>query len=718
MRSKAVSLVWFFFVTISVFGQELGELEFQDQPIVDILLVLARASGESIVPDETVTGHASYYFDDTDFETALRVFLEVYGFQLWREGGTYYVSRVRTIADQRTGRVTIHADDVPVETVVRRLSGAIGRTILYDRLPNERISVNAIEVSPETALEIITRRFPNYELIVEPDYFYVRNIPVAEQSPEGGFQPEGERVTRAGDLFSATGERVRFFDVIDELFRAGELEYSMLKRSDQVIERFSYSDKTFDELLRLILEQADADFTVANGLYYIYEVNRNDVLKKFDTTVVIPLHHLSAAMISELFPPGLVSGGNYRIDATANAIILSGSHEEIEPVRRFVASIDRPLEGRRYYRFDLTHIGVDDAIATLPDHLTFSETNVVTGSNSFVMLLSPPQKVAVEEYLELIDIAGVGFPINLRYITTEDLMEHLPPSVTADSLHATSTPTRLFFRGSDEQRELFLRELAFIDRPTPQVRYELLVLQFQESNSEEWDFDVVAEKSEDEDETLLVGSFTSLLNLNFDVLSTFGHTFALQLNWELSQSRASIVADTTLNGLSGEQISFQNTSTFRYRDQEIDPDTGETQSTGVTRELTSGLLLEISGWVSGDGMVTMEVSSTISRQGSTSADDDNPPPTSERVVTTHVRTPSGKPVVISGLVQEEVTLTERYVPILWRIPLLGRLFRDREEAVEETEMAIYIVPYVEYTADQEESLETVFEALYRDMVAQ
>ena len=174
----AVSLSLLMVVSASVSAQDIAELAFQDQPIVDILLVLARASGETIVPDETVSGRASYYFDDTDFETALRVFLDAYGLQVWREEEIYYVSRVRAVSHRETGRVTIRANDAPIETVVPRLARAMDMTVLYDRLPNEVISVNAVDVPPETALEIVTRRFPDFELISESDYFYIRRVPL------------------------------------------------------------------------------------------------------------------------------------------------------------------------------------------------------------------------------------------------------------------------------------------------------------------------------------------------------------------------------------------------------------------------------------------------------------------------------------------------------------------------------------------------------------
>ena len=61
---------------ICLFSQELKEMQFIDQPITDILLALGEISGKSIIPDETVKGSASYYFVETDFETAFEVFLE------------------------------------------------------------------------------------------------------------------------------------------------------------------------------------------------------------------------------------------------------------------------------------------------------------------------------------------------------------------------------------------------------------------------------------------------------------------------------------------------------------------------------------------------------------------------------------------------------------------------------------------------------------------
>ena len=66
-------------------------------------------------------------------------------------------------------------------------------------------------------------------------------------------------------------------------------------------------------------------------------------------------------------------------------------------------------------------------------------------------------------------------------------------------------------------------------------------------------------------------------------------------------------------------------------------------------QIASGLTLNINGWASGDDMVTVKVDAQVSKQGSvdsSSTDISNPPSTSEKKVSTSVRTKNGEPVII------------------------------------------------------------------------
>jgi len=86
------------------------------------------------------------------------------------------------------------------------------------------------------------------------------------------------------------------------------------------------------------------------------------------------------------------------------------------------------------------------------------------------------------------------------------------------------------------------------------------------------------------------------------------------------------------------------------------------------------------------------------------------------VVTTHVRTRVGTPVILSGLIQQDNESTVDKVPVLGDIPLLGMLFQKQVKSTQNTEMQVTILPHVEYPADTPVSDEMKLQSLYERFV--
>ena len=257
--------------------------------------------------------------------------------------------------------------------------------------------------------------------------------------------------------------------------------------------------------------------------------------------------------------------------------------------------------------------------------------------------------------------------------------------------------------------ELLQKQLKKMDKPTPQIRYEVLVLQIEENQGLDLSSDFSIKNAGSSDSNGYSGNLGGLASLSFDVVHQFGYQFAVDLSLSLSQKRSRVLADTTMYGLSGEQIRFQNTNTSRHPTTQIDADTGEKEVTGF-REITSGLIVEVKGWVSGDNMVTMDVKTTISNETSGSESDaETIPTTTEKVVNTHVRSPSGEPLVLSGLKQRDTVEDIKKVPGLGDIPLLGLLFQRRVESLRNTEFLITLIPYV---GEEDRVAENPYTALY------
>ena len=723
--SKAPALVAMLFaiclvLPATVEAQDIQELQFINQPITDILIALGEIFDKSILPDETVEGSASYYIAETDFDTALAVFLDTQNLYVREEGGLYYVSSIRTDFDSFSGTVSMDAEDVQIRYLVRSLSEAISSTILYDSLPPDTLSIHVSRIKPEDLIAIFIKKYPDLELEIEENYYYIKRVPVVTSTVQQSRLPAKDLVTAQAGKYTLDVERSRFVEVIDAVFRSAGVEYSLLTKRDAVLENLKFENKTFAELLRLVLEQASADYATYEDIYYVFDITEKDVLKKLKTTVTVPLAHIAVQNLPNLLPPDLLSARFYKIDVINNAIILNGSIEEIAPVQSFISKIDRPVLGQQYFRFDLNHIKVSNLPNLLPDPFKQIVIKSIPGSNSIVVLLSPERAKALGDYLKLIDTPGELATVHLRYLKSEDLLAQLPPSITKEDIVTTADPSIIFLRGTPEKIDAVYRELEVLDRPTPQIKYHILVVQYAEGEGLNWDISLDSKLMLEDDTSAFLGTIGRLLSLNFDIVSAFGYLFAVDLNLDMSTNDAHILADTTLHGVSGQEIKFQNTETYRYREIEIDEEGNQTH-TGVTREISAGLIFSITGWASGDGVVTMAINATVSKRGTdVSGTTASLPPTSENVINTQIRTRVGEPVVIGGLIRQEKGTSVTKVPLLGDIPLLGLLFQSRKDTVENSELAIYILPHIDYGFSAEEDvnirLDRIYERFGRDHV--
>lgn len=691
-------------------AEELKQMEFVNQPIKDILFTLAGITGTSIVADETVKGKASYHFSNIDLDTALKNFLPLYDLHFRKKDGIYYVSKILVEYNTDTKSLSVFAKDTEPRLILDEISKELKTTILFDPLPRERVTINALELPVSSVLEMVMHRFSDYEIKNLKDYYYIKRQQLNRDTSVGSTQLE---VKKENKLFSISADSIRLSDALSRLFSLSTHEYSMMMRGDSVLENIHFKDKPFNELLRLLMEQANGDFTVRNNIYYIFDVAKNEILKKLNNIEYIKLRNIPASLLPALFPSGLAGPSIFRIDRENNAVILSGSFEEITPIKEFIANLENEYEVKHATKIDLSYISVDELSKFLPERLKKIQI-IRTGSpRTMIIEASTNQTTDFISFVRVIDRENGGKAVHLKYIRAEDLIKNLPPSITKNDIIKSTDPNLIFFKGSNEKLNRFLKDMEYIDKPIPQIRYELLVVQYQESRNKDFNLSASNEILKEGAQTSILGTLGNLLNLNLDIVSTFGYQFAVNLNAKLNNSEARILADTTLNGLTGENISFQNTNTYRYRDMEIDPDTGKAKSTGVTREITSGLIININGWVSGDEMITMNVKSTVSKRGAdVSSTSGNPPPTSEKVINTHVRTPSGKPVIIGGLLQQEKDIAWQKTPFLSSIPLLGWLFTSRVETFENTELVIYIVPYIEYPDRKKMSENSIIDDYY------
>ncbi len=704
--------------SISLFGQLITEKSFVNTPIADILFAMGTIGRKTIITDDTVRGNANYYIYNMDFERALKVFLDTYRLYLSIEGDVYRVSKVRIDYSPELDKVTIDAEEVDMRMVVDAISKAVKKTVLYDTLPPILLTVHQRNMGIGELLAMVIVPAPDYTLETYPAYYYIRPKNANTATPSPATPPPGACKTGinklAGDLYCINKSHFPFKDLIYEFFKLEGREVQILFQGDKmIVETLSFTGKTFEEMLRLILEQANADYEIKNGVYYIFEVTQQDIQKKLDTTMIIRLKYVTAADLQGFFPPGIANSQFYKIDTKNNSVILNGSMEEISPIKKFIDEFDNPLFDLKYYKFNLNVVKASNIIGYLPEPYKFQRIIQIPETNSFIMALSEEKKAFMDNYLSVMDEPLKSYEIRLKYIKADDLLEKLPPSVVKEDIIDSQDPSIIFFKGTKDKYDSFKRELDVFDKPVPQIRYQVLIISYSDGYDNSWgtlgtDQTSVATLSQSSNSSeAFQGSLGGLLKINFDIPNMLGWTLASNLSIALQSNNAQVVTDTMINSLSGEKVTFSDVQNLSFLTTTLSTITGLPVA-GPSPTIDIGFNLNIDGWVSGDDMVTMKIDvklSSAAGSGLTSTEGVvSLPSTLVKTISTKSSTKSGMPLKIGGLISDNTSSDIDKFPLLGDIPILGYLFRRETDKSVKSEIVIYILPLI--VLSPEEVLDT------------
>ncbi|HKL76479.1 MAG TPA: secretin N-terminal domain-containing protein [Halanaerobiales bacterium] len=121
--------------------------------------------------------------------------------------------------------------------------------------------------------------------------------------------------------------------------------------------------------------------------------------------------------------------------------------------------------------------------------------------------------------------------------------------------------------------------------------------------------------------------------------------------------------------------------------------------------IEAGINLNFTPWITKENYIELEVTPKVSSLGEELYE--GFPAIRTREVTTKLRLKDGQSFAIAGLIQEDVKNSERKVPLLSEIPILGKLFRYDTDNTEKTELVIFITPRIVEDKQREEVKEKV-----------
>jgi len=239
--------------------------------------------------------------------------------------------------------------------------------------------------------------------------------------------------------------------------------------------------------------------------------------------------------------------------------------------------------------------------------------------------------------------------------------------------------------------------IAELDAPPPQVMIEVLFAEVTLDDSDQWGVDIqVGPFGNDMVEAQSLGGGAGVSTV-FGVgnLSVSSVDFSLLVRALREQGKLEVLSNPQVKVNNNESANINVgdeitiiTGTERLADGNVRSD---------VERIPTGITLEVTPSISQDGFVRMEVRPEISRvtnQTTQISEDFQAPIINTRFIETVVTVRDGETIVLGGLMQNIDEERRTKVPLLGDIPVLGGAFRSKEVAKVKTELLIVLTPRI------------------------
>ena len=467
-------------------------------------------------------------------------------------------------------------------------------------------------------------------------------------------------------------------------------------------------------------------------------------------TQIVALQHSSAAELTKILPK--ITGPNAAISAYAptNTLIITASYSVIRQAMRVVQQVDKSSYVPQLKTFKL-EFGDAQSVAGSLDKLmqtrakeqekigkqTFAQIQSDERTNTVIAMADAESMGSIENIITTLDVPtpkGKGdiHIIRLQNADAEDtakvlnsLMERQGATKEEQILAsdvkivADKSTNTLVVTARPDDFDTILRTARDLDVERKQVFIEALIMEA--SSSASFSFGVNWAAGKGRDDVFLYGSS----NLGGDGISFPSSSSGGTLGFPSGGSLGAIIEDAVTIGGTAYSIqavlsAVQGDSNYRIlatpqlltldnEEARVDvvdnvPFTKDASTSNVNQDYNSvsidykdvGIKLKITPHISANDTLRLEVLQEVSRVTSTAVQGTNiiAPTTRKREVETTIRMLNGQTAVIAGLLSEDDSNSNAKVPGAGDIPLLGWLFKNKEESNSKTNLLIFITPKV------------------------
>ncbi|MDI6870544.1 MAG: secretin and TonB N-terminal domain-containing protein [Bacillota bacterium] len=704
-------------LSLSASGADLGELAREITNQTGINVVLERGARATV----TAT------LVDLPFEAALGALAEANGLRAVKRENYWALAP----ADGATGGgleqlqvegdlLTLRAREVDLGLLLRELSARANLNLVADREARGPVSGSLVRVPLVAGLTTLLEA-NGFQLVNRGDTYVVRRAQASNftlvRRPDGKFDLNVSGAD-LGQVLRELAERAGVNLVVYNYVRAQ-------------VAQVTVEGVTLEEAFTYLLKGTPLVFRKEGNLYLVGDAGtlRPDSLDLIQSRF-FRLAYVAPEGLAALLPP-IFPANAVRPVKELSGIVATGSPELLGRLEEYLKMIDVPGRGGTVELVRLTNTKADELAPVLGRVYSPQGLQPLRDGSGFLLSGTPEMVAQMKETIGRLDQPSPATSrlFVLKHLRAEDVTRLLPPGMDKAGVLALPHLNAVVASGNEAYLAQLAAYLHEIDAPTPQILFDVLVVEYSRDVSDTAGLSMTGKEGQVELKLNEGDSNDNPTGLVLNVNSgwSLNPSFSATLKALVHQGKAKILANPKLAALSGETASFNViTKSYywdpRYEDSDANtaPNTGTGSSGtsgtggssgtttttdgtlptlrgGAPRSIDTGLKVKVKPWVSGTGEITIDIEPSISDSMPSQAD---LPKTNERSARTTVRVKDGETIIIGGLIQSEVHRQSYRVPLLGSIPVIGALFRSKNNLDRQSEFVIYITPHLVTGAEE------------------
>jgi len=284
--------------------------------------------------------------------------------------------------------------------------------------------------------------------------------------------------------------------------------------------------------------------------------------------------------------------------------------------------------------------------------------------------------------------------VKLRHLSAKQVRTLMPTSlakcITYDEVNngvAVNGPETVRRRGRDA--------IDLIDVPGGQVAVEAVVFELSEAGAKQLGLDW-----QYQNRGMLVGAGNLVGSITYDEASDIGIYVDLMLRAIVQDQKGQVLANPRIIAMNGQPAEI-----FVGQEKYFSLLSGHAAYPYYRLEsITSGVTLKVTPHIGADGQITLDLEPEVSdvvhdwtRDGNENGNENHLQPlpvVTRRRAKTTIAIQDGQTVVIGGLLQEHRRQMKEKIPLLGDLPLLGPVFQNVQESVQQKEIVIVITTHL------------------------